>query len=257
VWPKGLSITASLRSGSSRPMTCLPRCLRDDSRMRLSTKTNISLTRTPEPELQEHEEREDDDLGAGHRTTSFSMNLATPIFSATTHEHCGLPQDGAHGGKVGGGRRRRHDRGCDGAVRRKRSAWAWGCAQSERRREENVGRWWRRWKQLSGRRCERTNRQQWAAPTVGPHKLGCINRSASMCFFISAIPATESIETWLISVSVCCLLLRLKTLVCCLLLRFLGGAGLSVDGRMGWWQNSQRQTTITYLISSRDNQMTP
>jgi hypothetical protein len=103
-----------LVADGSRPMTCLPRCLRDDSRSRLSTKTNISLTRTPGPELQEHEEREDDNLGAGHRTTSFSMNLAAPIFSATTYEHCGLPQDGAHGRKVGGGRRRRHGRGCDG-----------------------------------------------------------------------------------------------------------------------------------------------
>jgi hypothetical protein len=73
-----------------------------------------------------------------------------------------------------------------------------------------------------------------------------------MGFFISAIPATESVETWLISVSVCCLLLRLKALVCCLLLRFFGGAGLSVDGRTGQRQNSQRQTTIAYLISSRD-----
>jgi hypothetical protein len=73
-----------------------------------------------------------------------------------------------------------------------------------------------------------------------------------MGFFISAISATESVETWLISVSVCCLLLILKVLVCCLLLRFLGGAGLSVDGRTGRWQNSQRQTTIAYLISSRD-----
>jgi hypothetical protein len=42
------------------------------------------------------------------------MNPAAPIFLATTHEHCGLPQDGAHGGKVGGARRRCHGRGCDG-----------------------------------------------------------------------------------------------------------------------------------------------
>jgi hypothetical protein len=45
-----------------------------------------------------------------------------------------------------------------GAVRRKRSAWAWGCAQSERRREENVGM-----VEMTEavareeRRCERTN----------------------------------------------------------------------------------------------------
>jgi hypothetical protein len=92
-----------------------------------------------------------------------------------------------------------------------------------------------------------------AGPHNGPHEpLACINRDAAMGFFISAIPATESIETWLISVSVCCLLLRLKALVCCLLFRFFGGAGLSVDGRIGQRQNSQRQTTITYLISSRD-----
>jgi hypothetical protein len=103
-----------------------------------------------------------------------------------------------------------------------------------------VGRWWRRRKQLPGRRCERTNRQQWAAPTVGPHKLGCINRDIAMGFFISPILAMESVETWLISVSVCCLLLKLKVLVCCLLLIFLGGAGLSVDGRTGRWQNRSK-----------------
>jgi hypothetical protein len=73
---------------------------------------------------------------------------------------------------------------------------------------------------------------QWAAPTVGPHKpLGCINRGAAMRFFISAIPATESVETWLISVSVCCLLLRLKALVCCS--DFFGGARAAVRR----WQN--------------------
>jgi hypothetical protein len=69
-------------------------------------------------------------------------------------------------------------------------------------------------------------------PTVGPHKLlGCINRGAAMRFFISAIPATESVETWLISVSVCCLLLRLKALVCCS--DFFGGARAAVRR----WQN--------------------
>jgi hypothetical protein len=121
-----------------------------------------------------------------------------------------------------------------------------------------------------GRTMGRTN--HWAARTIGLYK----PRRCYGVFFISAIPATESIETWLISVSVCCLLLRLKALVCCLLFRFFGGAGLSVDGRTGRWQNrskaeqcpsmaervggrtgqrqnSQRQTTITYLISSRDN----
>jgi hypothetical protein len=52
--------------------------------------------------------------GGAEDGRAFSMNLAAPIFSATTYEHCGLPQDGAHGRKVGGGRRRRHGRGCDG-----------------------------------------------------------------------------------------------------------------------------------------------
>jgi hypothetical protein len=86
----------------------------------------------------------------------------------------------------------------------------------------------------------------WAAQT-GLHK-----PQRFYVFFISAIPATESIETWLISVSVCCLLLRLKALVCCLLLRFLGDAGLSVDGRTGWWQNrskaEQSEADYYYLL---------
>jgi hypothetical protein len=42
------------------------------------------------------------------------MNPAAPIILATTDEHCGLPQDGAHGGKIGGGHRRLHGRGYDG-----------------------------------------------------------------------------------------------------------------------------------------------
>jgi hypothetical protein len=69
-----------------------------------------------------------------------------------------------------------------------------------------------------------------------------------MGFFISPILAMESVETWLISVSVCCLLLKLKVLVCCLLLIFLGGAGLSVDGRTGRWQNRSKaeQSEVDY-----------
>jgi hypothetical protein len=46
-----------------------------------------------------------------------------------------------------------------GVVRRKRSAWAWGCAQSERRREENVGTVMEMMEAVAReeRRCERTN----------------------------------------------------------------------------------------------------
>jgi hypothetical protein len=81
---------------------------------------------------------------------------------------------------------------------------------------------------------------QWAAPTVGPHEpLGCINRSdtgAAMGFLISAIPATENVETWLISISVCCLLFILTPLVPHQN-DFLARGCTTVGGRTGRWQN--------------------
>jgi hypothetical protein len=75
-----------------------------------------------------------------------------------------------------------------------------------------------------------------AGTTIGPHQLlgPTIHRASSLLwvFFISAILATESVETWLISVSVCCLLLGLKALVCCLLLRLFWRRGT-----VRQWQN--------------------
>jgi hypothetical protein len=51
---------------------------------------------------------------------------------------------------------------------------------------------------------------EWATLIIGPHTP---LQALLWCYLISAIPATQSVETWLISVGVYCLLLRLTSLV--------------------------------------------
>ena len=86
---------------------------------------------------------------------------------------------------------------------------------------------------------------EWAAPIVGPHTP---LQALLWCYLISAIPATQSVETWLISVGVCCLLLRLMSLVP-QQDDFLARGCTAVGGRTGQRQN--RSKTDYYCLLNK------